>query len=246
MSKNILIIGASSAIAAEVAKLYAAQNANFVLWARNEQKLNVVADDLKVRGANEITTIIADVLDESQHEQYLQNAIDALGSIDVALIAHGTLPNQEECEQSLDKTMQEIAINGTSVVRLMHIIAQQLEQQNSGSLAVISSVAGDRGRQSNYTYGSAKALVSAFAEGMLSRFEGSPVHVMLVKPGFVDTPMTAEFDKGALWAQPDSVAKAIVDGIDKKKAIIYVPLFWWAIMQIIRNIPTFIFKKLSL
>jgi short-subunit dehydrogenase len=164
----------------------------------------------------------------------------------VVLIAHGTLTDQAKAQADAAYALQEVDTNGLSVISLMALAANQFEAQQRGSIAVISSVAGDRGRQSNYVYGSAKALVSAFASGLRQRMAKCGVQVLTIKPGFVDTPMTAHLPKGALWAQPDQVAKDICSAIDKKKHILYTPGFWRIIMLIIKHIPEFVFVKLKL
>ena len=146
----------------------------------------------------------------------------------------------------MNYALAEIATNGTSVVSLMTAAANRFEAQGHGAIAVISSVAGDRGRQSNYVYGSAKALVSAFASGLRQRLAKKGISVTTIKPGFVDTPMTAAFKKGPLWAKPDQVAKDIVVAIDQGKTVVYTPGFWRLIMLIIKHIPEFIFVKLKL
>ncbi|HET8870525.1 MAG TPA: SDR family NAD(P)-dependent oxidoreductase, partial [Aquabacterium sp.] len=171
---------------------------------------------------------------------------EALGGLDGILIAHGTLTDQARAQSDVAYALSEIATNGTSVISLMSLAAQQFEKQGRGGIAVISSVAGDRGRQSNYVYGSAKALVSAFASGLRQRMHKCGVSVTTIKPGFVDTPMTAAFKKGALWAQPDQVAKDIVKAMDQGKAVVYTPGFWRLIMLIIKHIPERIFVKLAL
>jgi hypothetical protein len=184
--------------------------------------------------------------DLAAHEPMLVAAEEALGGIDIALIAHGTLPDQKACEASVELTLQEINTNGLSVIALATRVANRMEAQGSGSIAVISSVAGDRGRQSNYVYGAAKGLVTRFLQGLRNRLAKKGVQVLTIKPGFVDTPMTAAFKKGALWAQPDDVARGILAAIENGKNEVYLPGFWWLIMAIIRHIPEPIFKKLSL
>jgi short-subunit dehydrogenase len=164
----------------------------------------------------------------------------------VALIAHGTLPDQKACEASVELLQQEIDNNGLSVVALCTRLANLMEPRGQGTIAVISSVAGDRGRQSNYVYGAAKGMVTRFLQGLRNRLARKGVQVLTIKPGFVDTPMTAAFPKGLLWAKPESVAQGIVAAVDRKKDVVYLPGFWCLIMMIIRHIPEFIFKKLSL
>jgi short-subunit dehydrogenase len=142
--------------------------------------------------------------------------------------------------------MREFTVNGTATIALANRIAQKLEAQGSGTLAIISSVAGDRGRASNYLYGSAKAAVSTYLSGLRQRLTPHGINVLTIKPGFVDTPMTAAFKKGALWAKPDQVARGIVHAIDKRRSVVYLPRFWWAIMAVIQGIPEFVFRRIKL
>jgi short-subunit dehydrogenase len=176
----------------------------------------------------------------------LDKAEEALQGLDTVLIAHGTLSDQAACQQSVELTLQEIQTNALSVVALLTQIANRFEARKAGSIIVISSVAGDRGRQSNYVYGSAKALVSAFTSGLRQRLQKSGVTVLTIKPGFVDTPMTTEFKKGPLWASAEKVAKDIVNAANGKNGIFYTPWFWRWIMLIIKHIPEFVFVKLKL
>lgn len=245
--KNIVIIGATSAIAKATIRQYANQNHNLFLAARNAQNLPTIAKDAKVRGANEVFEYVIDLAQHDQHPAMVDYLFEQMPEVDVVLIAHGTLPKQNSCETDVALTMQEINTNGLSVISLLTLLANRLEAQKSGTIAVISSVAGDRGRQSNYVYGSAKKLVSTFLQGLRNRLYPSGVNVIDIKPGFVDTPMTAEFDKGALWAQPDDIAKSIIKAINKgKDGTLYTPWFWAGIMLIIRSIPEIIFKRLKL
>lgn len=245
--KKILIIGATSAIATACARVWAAQDAEFFLVGRNNEKLEQTAADLKARGAKAVTLHIMDSTDFSAHPAMLDDCLAVLSQIDIALIAHGTLPDQKACEQDEVVALQEFSNNCTSVIALLTRLANQLETQRCGTLAVISSVAGDRGRASNYLYGAAKAAVSTFCEGLRVRLFKVGVHVITIKPGFVDTPMT----KGlalppALVAKPEQVAQRIVKGIERKVATLYAPGFWALIMLVIRMIPQPIFKRLNL
>ncbi|AWH20243.1 SDR family oxidoreductase [Stenotrophomonas sp. ZAC14D2_NAIMI4_6] len=242
--QKILIIGATSAIAESVARLYAGRAAAMYLVGRSGSKLDAIAADLRVRGAQRVETGVLDVNDLSAHGALLDHAWAALGGIDMVLIAHGTLPDQAACNASVGLSLREFATNGTSTIALAAALAQRL--QSGATLAVISSVAGDRGRASNYLYGSAKAAVTAYLSGLGQRLRPAGVNVLVIKPGFVDTPMTAAFKKGALWATPDKVAAGIVKAIGKRKAVAYLPGFWWAIMMIIKNIPEFVFRRISL
>ncbi len=244
--QKILIAGATSAIAEATARLYAARGARLHLLGRNAVRLKDIADDLRVRGAVEVTTGILDMNDVAAHGAAIEQATAALGDIDVFLVAHGTLPDQTACEASVETTLREFATNGTSTIAFVAAIVPYMQERRAGTIAVISSVAGDRGRQSNYTYGAAKAAVSTFLSGLRQRMGPHGVNVLTIKPGFVDTPMTASFKKGALWAKPEAVAAGIQRAIDRGASEIYLPRFWWAIMFVIRHIPEFIFRRLKL
>ncbi|MEE3636756.1 SDR family oxidoreductase [Pseudomonas sp. AL 58] len=245
--KKILIIGATSAIAKACARVWAEQNAEFFLVGRNKEKLEQTACDLKARGAKAVTLCTMDATDFSAHPAMLDNCLTALLQIDIALIAHGTLPDQAACEEDTAVALEEFSNNCTSVIALLTQLANQLEAQRYGTIAVISSVAGDRGRASNYLYGTAKAAVSTFCEGLRARLFKVGVHVITIKPGFVDTPMTKGLAlPAALVAKPEQVAQRIVKGIERKVANLYAPGFWALIMLIIRIIPQPIFKRLNL
>jgi len=250
MQKNILIIGATSAIAQATLRIYAEQNHNLYLLARNQEQLQIIADDAKIRGANQVEYQVeyqaCDLAQLDTHQALIDNVYSAYPKLDIVLIAHGTLPDQQACEDNVEISLQEININALSTISLLTLLANRFEKQKSGSIAVISSVAGDRGRQSNYVYGAAKGMVSTFLQGLRNRLNDSKVQVLDIKPGFVDTPMTAEFKKGALWAQPEQIAANIVKAINNGRNTLYTPWFWWGIMFIIRNIPEFVFKRLKL
>jgi len=243
--KKILIVGATSAIAEAVARLYAQRGDALALVARNERQLSAIADDLRVRGAAAVHTQLLDANELARHEAALAAAVQALDGLDVALIAHGTLSDQAACQSSVERMLQELQTNALSAMSLCTLLANRFEQQGSGTLAVISSVAGDRGRASNYVYGAAKAALSAFLSGLRQRLAPAGVRVLTIKPGFVDTPMTAQFKKGALWATPQKVAQDIVRAIDSGRPVLYTPWFWWGIMAIIRAIPERIFLRLK-
>lgn len=244
--RKILIVGATSAMAEACARLWAQRGDQLFLAARNTAQLQSLVDDLKVRGAQRVGSQVFDATHLDKHAGLLAEATRFMDGLDTVVIAHGTLSDQAKAQADVDYALSEIAINGTSVVAFMTLAGEQLAKQGRGAIAVISSVAGDRGRQSNYVYGSAKALVSAFASGQRQRLAKLGVHVITVKPGFVDTPMTAHLKKGALWAKPEQVAKDISAAIDKGRTIVYTPGFWRLIMLIIKHIPEFVFIKLSL
>ena len=245
--KKVLIIGATSAIAEAAARLFAARGDALFLVARNAEHLRLIAEDLSVRGAMRAATATLDVTDFAAHETLLDAAERELGSIDIVLVAHGTLSDQDECQRSVAAMRREFDINGVSAMALLTVLANRMEARGSGTLAVISSVAGERGRQSNYVYGAAKAALSTFLGGLRQRLAKANVNVLTIKPGFVDTPMTAAITpKGALWAQPDRVAAGIVKAIDSGRSVVYLPWFWRWIMLVIRLIPEPVFKRIKL
>lgn len=244
--QRILIIGATSAIAESVSRLYAQQGARLFLLGRDAARLNAITEDLLVRGASAATYGLLDVNDLASHTPALDGAWAALSNVDVVLVAHGTLPNQNACETNAQLAMKEFSTNGTSTLALLIEIAHRMQPAKKGTIAVISSVAGDRGRASNYLYGAAKAAVSTYLSGLRQRMYKHGISVITIKPGFVDTPMTRDFKKGLLWAKPEDVAAGIVKSVERGRSVVYLPGFWRFIMTVIRLIPEFIFKRLSL
>jgi hypothetical protein len=245
--KKILIIGATSAIAVACARIWSIEKAEFFLVGRNLEKLQQTADDLRVRGAVTIHIYGLDVNQFESHAAMFEVCYASLGQVDIALIAHGTLPNQTACEQDVRIALQELSSNGLSVIALLTLLANRMEAQSVGTIAVISSVAGDRGRASNYLYGTAKAAVSTFCEGLRVRLFNSGVHVLTIKPGFVDTPMTHGLSlPKALVVSPEKIANDITKAINKNQNTLYTPWFWKLIMLIIIHIPSFLFKRIKL
>ncbi|MES2349238.1 MAG: SDR family oxidoreductase [Pseudomonadota bacterium] len=244
--QKILIIGATSAIAEAVARRLAQRGDALYLLARNGERLDALVRDLKIRGAAASAGARFDANDAGSHAAVIEQAASALGGLDAVLIAHGTLPDQQACQADAALALREIGTNALSVIGLLTHLANRFEAQRHGTIAVIGSVAGDRGRQSNYVYGSAKGMLAIFLQGLRNRLHRAGVKVLTIKPGFVDTPLTAAFPKGPLWATPDQVAQAIVKAMDGGASVLYTPWFWWGIMAIIRAIPEAIFKKLSL
>lgn len=243
---NVLIVGAASAIAEATARHFAEDGCRLFLVGRKPERLTILTDDLKARGAAQIACFDLDMNDFEGHAPMLAEAEKAIGSIDIAFIAHGTLPDQEACQDDVDLTLQELRTNALSTIALVTRLANIFEARRAGTIAVITSVAGDRGRQSNFVYGTAKAAVNTYLEGMRQRLHKSGVRVVTIKPGFVDTPMTARFEKGFLWARPHAVARRIHRTITRGGDVIYVPAFWSLIMLVIRTIPRRIFKVIKL
>lgn len=241
---RVLIVGATSAIAIATARLYAARGDELVVAARDSQRLVQVAADLQARGASAVTQLEFSVTADTDYASFAEQAWGQ--GLDVVLVAHGELSAQLECQDDIAATRQQLEINGLSTIYLLTALAPRFSAQAAGSIVVISSVAGDRGRQSNYVYGTAKAAVTVFCQGLRNRLAGSGVAVITVKPGFVDTPMTAHLPKGLLWAQPEAIAAGIFKAQQRGSEVVYLPGFWRLIMLVIKLIPERLFKRLSL
>jgi len=247
VTANILIVGATSDIAFAVARRYAQRGARLFLVARNPVKLDAVAADLRVRGASAVDVYIMDLTDTARMAMMTQTAWQTLGRVDFALIAHGTLPDVARARTDAAYLTEQFRTNAESVVVCLAELARSFQTQGDGVLAVIGSVAGDRGRASNYAYGAAKAAVHAFASGLRARLFRDGVHVVTIKPGFVATQMTARLSMPArLTAHPDAVAARIEWAMERRRNVVYTPGFWWLIMVIIRLLPEAVFKRLKL
>jgi short-subunit dehydrogenase len=220
---------------------------HLTLVARDVEKAELVAADLRVRGPQSSIRVMKGDFVDAQAITVLADELAASGPIDIVLIAHGSLPDQSACETNLEVCREALEINAVSPVLFAEAFAGHLQRQNRGCLAIIGSVAGDRGRKSNYVYGAAKGLVTRYAQGLQHRLAATNVVVTLIKPGPTDTPMTASFKaRGVKLASVDSVAAAIVDGVAKKATVVYAPRKWALIMMVIRHLPSFVFNKMDI
>ena len=248
MKKKIVIIGATSAIAKHCARLWVQDQAiDLTLVGRDRGRLERVASDLNVRSAlSDIQIVQTDSLEPATIQATVEGIV-ANGSVDIVLIAHGNLPEQVDCQNDLQLCHETITINGLSQVLYAEAFAKHMAHVDHGTIALIGSVAGDRGRKSNYVYGAAKGLVTRFAQGLQHRFAGTEVKIVLIKPGPTDTPMTERFKKnGMKLAAVDNVAKQIVAAIEAGKPVVYTPRQWQIIMTVIALLPRFIFNKLNI
>jgi short-subunit dehydrogenase len=193
-----------------------------------------------------VETAVLDVADVARHRRVIDSALTSLGGIDVALVAHGTLPNQKRCQEQVEETLEALHLNFTATIALLTLLANRLEAQRHGCLAVIGSVAGSRGRRTNYVYGAAKGGVEIFLQGLRSRLFQSNVTVLTIKPGLVDTPMTAGLRKNALFADAGRVGRSIHRAIVRRKEVVYLPWFWRPIMAGLTSLPETVFKRLPL
>ena len=248
--QRTVIFGATSAIAHASARRLVAGGASVHCIARNRAKLDSLLQDLRVRAGADGPYIggeCADLDDYSQHAGLLARADAALGGIDAVLVAHGCLPDQQACADSVPLMLAQWTTNGGSAMAILALAANLLQPRGQGVLAAIGSVAGDRGRQSNYMYGTAKGALAIYLQGLRHRLAPHGVAVLTIKPGFVDTPMTDGLDKGGpLWASADTVAAGIVAAMRRGQAQAYLPGFWRYIMLAIRLAPDAVFHRTRL
>lgn len=250
-ARNIVIIGATSAIAGEVALHYASSGSRFFLAGRNEEGLAGLSTRLRTRGAQDIAVFVADLRQRDLHQEIVIKATEYLSSIDIVLIAHGVYPEQETASADVNLTLDSLITNAVSPISFMHRFALVLQQQRARNttsgfvprLVVISSVAGDRGRKTNYAYGSAKSAVTAFASGLGAALVRNGIRVITVKPGPVATPFTKHIQM-PLLASVRTVADDIVHGIARGKSVIYTPWYWRWIMMVVRSLPQWIFRHI--
>jgi short-subunit dehydrogenase len=231
---RVVIIGATSAIAQETARRFARDGAALFLVGRDQAKLMAVAADLEVRGAARVETLVTDLADRARHPAIATGTGDEL---DVVLIAHADFPDQKAIDHDPAAQARSFDLSATSAISLAAHFADVLERRGHGVLAVIGSVAGDRGRAANYTYGAAKAALHAYCEGLRGRLRGTGVRVLLIKPGRVDTPMTASMPKGPLFASAAQVGKGIYHAILAGRDTVYLPWYWRWISLIVRTLP---------
>jgi decaprenylphospho-beta-D-erythro-pentofuranosid-2-ulose 2-reductase len=246
--KRIVIIGATSAIAEHCARLWVQGKAvDLSLVGRDAARTERVAADLRARSPqSEIRVVQSEFLDPVAIQEKV-GAIIEKGAVDIVLIAHGSLPEQSSCQIDLSACRDALEVNGVSPVLFAEAFAQHMAQANRGTLTLIGSVAGDRGRKSNYVYGAAKGMVTRYAQGLQHRFSGTGVKIVLIKPGPTDTPMTAHLkDKGVRLASVEAVAQRIVDAVERGQAVAYVPGKWRLIMWVIRHLPAFLFNKMDI
>ncbi|WP_435106095.1 SDR family NAD(P)-dependent oxidoreductase [Arhodomonas sp. AD133] len=247
MTENVIIVGSTSAVAQAVSRKLAESGARLYLIARNETHNTVVADDLEARGAASVFTHTADLADPAVHDDAINAAFGALPRVDQVLIAYGVLPDQANCETDTAALREQFQVNATSAISLLTELAPRLaEQPGDSRLGVITSVAGDRGRRSNYAYGAAKAALTVFASGLGGRYLNEGVHVVLIKLGFVQSPMTAGMRlPPPLMSTPEQVAPQIVKALAKGTPEAYIPGRWRAVMAVIKCLPARVLRRMK-
>jgi decaprenylphospho-beta-D-erythro-pentofuranosid-2-ulose 2-reductase len=243
--RRILVLGATSGIAEACCRLWAERGESLYLIARNSE-LAAVAADMRTRGAAYVDFAVADLDKTSSHPELLAHAINSLAGLDIAFLAVGALGDQQKAERTFDEAARLLHTNYTAPVSLLTWLANYCMQRHAGSLAVLSSVAGERGRKSNYVYGSAKAGLTAFLAGLRNRIDRDGVNVLTIKPGPTKTGMTYGMKGHDKMADVETSAATILSAIDARRDVVYVPGKWRVIMAVIRAIPESMFKKLDL
>jgi decaprenylphospho-beta-D-erythro-pentofuranosid-2-ulose 2-reductase len=244
--KKIIILGATSGIALEVQRLLARRGSDLLLVARSPQRLAEIQADLAARGAQQVLTYSADLASVQQHAAVFEFARHAFPDFDTVLLAYGSMRDQKDSEYSIDILLDELQVNFVSATAILTLFAADLERRRTGCLAAITSVAGDRGRRSNYVYGSSKGALSLFLQGLRSRLHPSGVRVITIKPGPVQTPMTDHLPNSARFADPEQVARHIVRALERRSPdVLYTPKIWRYVMTAVQQIPETIFKRLS-
>lgn len=243
---RVVILGALSGMATEIARIYAARGADLGLLGASAERLTDLSADLRVRGAGKIKILAADLSATPSCEAVIGEFVDEMGGIDVLILAYGILGEQARAERDPQHAAAILNTNFTSAALWLLAAAKRVD--GKGVIAVFSSVAGDRGRQSNYVYGGSKAGLAVFAQGMAHELAASGPRIIVVKPGFVVTPMTEGMKRsGPLWTSARLAARIVVDAIDRGRGpIIYVPGFWRWLMLIIRLVPAPLFHRTRL
>lgn len=246
--KHIVVIGGTSSIAEHCMRLWLEQApADIVLVARNIDKASIIAADLRARSPDSTIKILCINFSDPEAISHLVETVTEDRPVDIALIAHGCLPNQSNCERDLNAVKTSLELNAISPSMFSEAFARSMQQSRHGSIVIISSVAGDRGRKSNYVYGAAKGLLNRYAQGLQHRLAGTGVKVVLVKPGPTATPMTAHLTaNGPKLTDVKKVAHKIVQGVAGSSEVIYAPSRWRMIMLIIQHLPWAIFKRINL
>jgi short-subunit dehydrogenase len=249
VTENVVVLGATSGIARPLCHILAQHGCRLILAGRKRDELDKIAADLHIRFQIEVFVEPFDALDLAGHNAFVDRCLQHFnGVIEGVVLCYGYMPEQAKTQMDFAEARRTIDVNFTSVVSILNLMANHLEQRKCGYIAAISSIAGDRGRQSNYTYGAAKAALSAYLQGLRNRLYRAGVHVLTIKPGFVDTSMTHGLldSNSSLMASPNRVAQDIYRAIQKRKSVVYTPWFWAVIMLIVRAIPEAIFKRLML
>jgi decaprenylphospho-beta-D-erythro-pentofuranosid-2-ulose 2-reductase len=245
--QSVLVLGGGSDIArSTVRELVQRRARTVVLAARDPQSLHDAADELRAAGATNVETLAFDARDTASHDAFVADVFDRVGDIDLALLAFGVLGDQEEAELDGRAAVDIAQVNYVGVVSVTVPIAQRMRTQGHGTIVALSSVAGERARRANFVYGSSKAGMDAFFQGLGDSLVGSGVRVMIVRPGFVHTKMTQGMDAAPMSTTPEVVADAIVRGLARNRETVWVPAQLRYVMSVLRHVPRPVFRKLPI
>jgi decaprenylphospho-beta-D-erythro-pentofuranosid-2-ulose 2-reductase len=243
--QSVLVLGGSSDIAvATVAELGRKRPVRVVLAGRKPEALDPTVETLRAAGASDVDVVAFDATDFAAHEQFVTTTFDRFGDFDVVLVAFGVLGDQEQAERHAADALDIVQTNYTGVVSVTVPLAQRMKEQGHGTLVLLSSVAGERARRSNFVYGSSKAGADAFFQGLASSLVGTGVHVLIVRPGFVTTKMTAGRKAAPLSTTPEAVGEAIVHALERDREVVWVPPALRFVMSGLRHLPRPVFRKL--
>lgn len=246
MNRRALILGARSAIAQAIAEQLAQQGWDLVLAARRSDSLEPVAADLRLRAEVEVVLLEFDALELDTHHTLADRVRTTAGAFQLAVCVFGSMADASAERAETSSMVQTLTTNFTAAAVCLAHLANDFEALGQGGIIAVGSVAGDRGRQSNYPYGAAKAGLATFLQGLRNRLAPAGIHVLTVKPGFVDTPMTQGKEGMFLVASPERVARDILRAWQRRRDVLYTPWFWRWLMLVIRFIPERIFKRLKL
>jgi len=244
--QKVVVLGATSGIALDVQRQLAQRGCDLLLIARSPERLAAVQADLLVRGAKQVLTCVADLALIQHHSAIFDFVRRSLPGYDTVFLAYGSMRDQKDSEASIDILLDELNVNFVSACAILTLFAADLEQRHTGCIAAITSVAGDRGRRSNYVYGSAKGALSLFVQGLRSRLHPAGVKVITIKPGPTQTPMTDHIPNAARFADSELVARDIVRALARRAPdVLYTPKIWRYVMTAVEHVPESIFKRLS-
>jgi decaprenylphospho-beta-D-erythro-pentofuranosid-2-ulose 2-reductase len=245
--QSVLVLGGTSEIGLATARALVARRARTVLLAaRDPSNCSAAADELRAAGATRVETLAFDASDTGSHEAFVDDVFARFGDVDLALVAFGVLGDQEEAERSAAAAVDVLSVNFVGAASVMTPLARRMSDQGHGTIVVLSSVAGERARKSNYVYGSSKAGMDAFASGLGDSLAGSGVSVMVVRPGFVKTKMTAGMDPVPFSTTADAVAGAIVGGLARGAHTVWAPPILRFVMSALRHVPRAVFRRLPI
>jgi decaprenylphospho-beta-D-erythro-pentofuranosid-2-ulose 2-reductase len=245
--QSVLVLGGGSDIAAAIVRALVRDRARRVVLAgRKPERFEPLVEELRALGAEAVDLCEFDALVVDEHERVMDQAFDELDDIDLAIVAFGVHGPRGEAQLEHDGALDVVTTNFVGAVSVLLPLARRMVEQGHGAIVVLSSVAGERGRKKNFVYGSSKAGLDAFCEGLAARLAGSGVHLMVVRPGFVRTKLTSGFQAAPLATSAEDVAEATVDGLRRRADVVWVPAAVRWVMSFLRHVPRAVFRRLEI